>query len=610
MGLLNAYHESTLKRVFVSNPRLAAGRSYAILGVMMMMMMMMMINERLQETGVQGRAVADLLLRNGMVLDLFSGSFFCGDVAVKDGVIVGFGACEARETIDLDGDFLIPGLIDAHMHIESSQLMPAEFARAVLPHGTTTVIADPHEIANVLGLAGIRYLLDATEDLPLRAFLMAPSCVPATPLETSGAELSAAEITEVLGWERVIGLGEMMNFPGVIGMDPGVHAKLAAARGRPIDGHAPGLVGPDLWAYVLAGPRTDHECTTLDEARAKLRAGMHILIREGTTSRNLAPLLGLLTDRCLPFVHFCTDDRHPETLLSEGHMDDIVRKAIASGVPPERAIAAATIHTARAYRLSDLGAIAPGYRADLLVLSDLESLQIARVYVDGQLIAANGRVLVDLSSYEDKGVRGTMRVDLERLSFRIPAGEGMARAIGVVPDQVMTRACRVEPRIEQGEVVADPERDLLKLAVVERHQGTGNVGLGLVQGFTLQRGALASTVAHDSHNVVVVGTNDADMHAAVAALTSLGGGQTAVVDGQVLASLPLPIAGLISDRPLSEVVTQASALDRAARSLGCTLPAPFMTLSFLALPVIPSLKLTDRGLVDVDRFQIVPLFAG
>jgi adenine deaminase len=565
------------------------------------------MNERLMASA-RKKAPADLLLRDGWVIDLFSGAFFRGDVAVKDGVIVGFGASEAHEVVDLEGAFLIPGLIDAHMHIESSQLVPAEFARAVLPHGTTAVVADPHEIANVLGLTGIRYMLDATEELPLRVFLMAPSCVPATPLETSGASLSAAEIREVLCWERVIGLGEMMNFSGVIKADSQVHAKLNAARGRPIDGHAPGLSGPDLWAYTLSGPRTDHECTTLAEAQEKLRAGMHILIREGTTSRNLAPLIGLLTERNAPFVHFCTDDRHPETLLCEGHMDDLVRKAIASGIPPEVAIAAATIHTARAYGLPNLGAIAPGYKADLLVLSDLEELKVRKVYVDGKLVAEDGRCVIKLLSREAANVRGTMRVDLEGLSFHIPARGGAARAIGIIPDQVVTEERHVEPRVVDGEIVSDPRRDLLKLAVVERHQGTGNVGLGLVQGFGLKRGALASSVAHDSHNVVVVGTNDTDMHAAVASLVEMGGGQVAVENGQILAALPLPIAGLISDRPLAEVAERARQLDRAARSLGCVLPAAFMTLSFLALPVIPSLKLTDRGLVDVGRFEIVPLF--
>ncbi len=565
------------------------------------------MNEQL--VGVaRGNAPADLLLRDGWILDLFSGTFFRGDVAVKDGIIVGFGASAAREVINLDGAWLIPGLIDAHMHIESSQLTPAEFARAVLPHGTTTVMADPHEIANVLGLVGIRYMLDATEGLPLRVFFMVPSCVPATPLETSGAELSATEISEALSWERVIGLGEVMNFPGVIEADPAVHAKLAAARGRPIDGHAPGLSGPDLWAYTLSGPRTDHECTTLAEAQEKLRAGMHILIREGTTSRNLNPLLPLLTEHSAPFVHFCTDDRHPETLLNEGHMDDLVRKAISGGISPEMAIAASTLHTARAYGLPDLGAIAPGYRADLLVISDLDTLKVAKVYVDGRLVAEDGCCTVDLPHHAAAGVSGTMQVDLERLSFRIPSGRGAARAIGVIPDQAVTEDRRVEPLIETGEVISDLEQDLLKLAVVERHRGTGNIGLGLVQGFGLKRGALASTVAHDSHNVVVVGTNDVDMRAAVAALVDMGGGQVVVEDEQVLASLPLHIAGLISDRPLAVVAEKARELDRAARSLGCVLPAAFMTLSFLALPVIPSLKLTDRGLVDVDRFEIVDLF--
>ncbi len=567
------------------------------------------MNEQLVGTA-RGNAPADLLLRGGWILDVFSGAFFRGDVAVKDGIIVGFGASEATEIVDLDGAWLIPGLIDAHMHIESSQLTPAEFARAVLPHGTTTVMADPHEIANVLGLVGIRYMLDATEGLPLRVFFMVPSCVPATPLETSGAELSATEISEALSWERVVGLGEVMNFPGVIELDPAVHAKLDAARGCPIDGHAPGLSGPDLWAYAISGPRTDHECTTLAEAQEKLRAGMHILIREGTTSRNLNSLLPLLTERSAPFVHFCTDDRHPETLLNEGHMDDLVRKAIAGGIPPEMAIASSTLHTARAYGVPDLGAIAPGYRADLLVVSDLDSLKVTQVYADGRLVAEDGRCTIDLPHYAAAGVNGTVRVDLEQLSFRIPAGRGTARAIGVIPDQAMTEDRRVEPLIEAGEVISDLDQDLLKLAVVERHRGTGKIGLGLVQGFGLKRGALASTVAHDSHNVVVVGTNDADMRAAVAALVDMGGGQVVVEDGQVLAALPLHIAGLISDSPLAEVAGKARALDRAARSLGCVLPAAFMTLSFLALPVIPSLKLTDCGLVDVDCFEIVDLFVG
>lgn len=556
----------------------------------------------------RGEAPADLLLTGALVLDVFTGEFSRRDVAMAGGRIVGYGAQAAREIVDLSGKYLVPGFIDAHVHIESSQVTPAEFARAVVPHGTTCVIADPHEIANVLGLAGISYMLAASEGLPLRVYLMAPSCVPATPLETAGAELSAREIGEVLSWPRVLGLGEMMNFPGVVDGDPEVWAKLAAARGKPIDGHAPGLSGPALWAYALAGPRTDHECTGYPEAVEKLNAGLHILIREGTTARNLAALLPLLSWRTAPFVHFCTDDRNPETLLEEGHLDDALRKAIAGGIAPELAFCAATLHAARAYGLPELGAIAPGYRADLLVLSDPTRVEVEQTFVEGRLAAQGGELVVDLPRFDSREVRGTMRVDLRKLSLAIPAAAGKVRVIGVVPGQVVTEELLASPAVKGGEVVADPGRDLLKLAVVERHRGTGNVGLGLVQGFGLKEGALASTVAHDSHNIVVVGTDDADMHAAVAALVRLGGGQVAVAGGEVLAELPLPIAGLMSDRPLEEVARAGKALARAARGLGCTLSDPFMQLSFLALPVIPKLKLTDRGLVDVEGFRHVPLF--
>ena len=541
-------------------------------------------------------------------MDVILGEIRQGDLAVAGGYIVGFGARKAEEIIDLKGKYLVPGLIDAHVHIESSQLSPAEFARAVLPHGTTCVIADPHEIANVLGLRGIRYMLRATESLPLRVFFMAPSCVPSSPLENAGAMLSAEEIKEVLSWDRVLGLGEVMNFPGVLSRDPEVWAKLEAAHGKPIDGHAPGLSGYELWAYRLAGPRTEHECTLLREAREKLRAGMHILIREGTTARNLSALIPLLSAHTAPFVHFCTDDRHPETLHTEGHMDDVLRKAIAGGTDPLVAIAAATIHAARAYGLVDLGALAPGFRADFLVVSDLEQFEVERVYVGGELVAEGGRCLAECPDIPAGDVRGTVDVDTGALSFRIPAEGKKARVIGVVPGQVVTEGLILEPKEVGGEVVADPERDILKLAVVERHRGTGNVGLGLVRGFGLKRGALGSTVAHDSHNIVVVGTNDGDMRLAVARLVELGGGQVVIADGKVLAELPLPLGGLMSDLPLEEVVRRSGGLKKASRSLGCVLPDPFMQLSFLALPVIPKLKLTDLGLVDVERFELTSLF--
>jgi len=550
----------------------------------------------------------DLLLRDARILDVFSGSIFRGDVAILSGRIVGFGADDPHEVRDLAGRIVIPGLIDAHVHIESSQLSPAGFVRAVLPHGTTCIIADPHEIANVLGIAGIRYMLAATEHLPFRAYFMAPSCVPASPFETSGAVIDHEKIAEILSFDRVIGLGEVMNYPGVVGRDPEVMAKLAAAAGRPIDGHAPGLAGMALWDYVAAGPRTDHECTSLAEAEEKLRSGMHILIRDGTTARNLEALLPLLTESTAPFVHFCTDDRHPETLRDEGQIDDLVRRSIAAGIPAHLAISSATIHTARAYGLADIGAIAPGYRADLIVLSDLERFEIDEVYVSGVLVAEGGSCTAEIEPIDSEEVQGTVHIDPERIDLTIPCEGGRARVIGVHPAQVITEPLIERPSCAGGEVVSDPSRDLLKLVVVERHGGSGSVGLGLVRGFGLKAGALGSTVAHDSHNAVVVGCSDREILSALSALSRIGGGQVVVADGELLASHPLPIAGLMSDRPLTEVAESSVALNRAARRLGCPLPSPFMTLSFLALPVIPHLKLTDRGLVDVDSFRPVPLF--
>ena len=556
----------------------------------------------------RGDEPADLLLKNARLVNVFSGEVHAADVALADGRVLGWGDYAARHTVDLEGRFLCPGLIDAHVHLESSMVRPAEFARAVVPHGTTAVVCDPHEIANVLGLDGVRYILEASEGLPLRVFVMAPSCVPATHMETAGAELTAADIETLWGYERVIGLAEMMNFPGVLFRVPTVLEKLRIAGQRPIDGHAPGLVGLDLNAYAAAGVRSDHESTELDEAREKLRRGMHVMIREGTTARNLAALLPLVTAANARYCHFCTDDRHPDTLLSEGHIDDVVRKAIAGGLDPVTAIQMATINTAEYFGLRHLGAVAPGYRADLLVLDDLEAIQVAQVYAAGQMVAEGGRFLPALGDLPRVPIQRSMNLDPAAVDFSIPAGRGEARVIGVIPEQVVTRDMRLVPTIEGGYVVSDPARDLLKMAVVERHRGTGNVGLGLVQGLGLRRGAIASSVAHDSHNVVLVGASDDDMRAALAAVAEMGGGQVVVEDGEVRAACPLPIAGLMSDRPLAEVRDQVEALTYAAHALGCGLPDPLMTLSFLALPVIPVLKLTDKGLVDVNKFDFVPLF--
>jgi len=556
----------------------------------------------------------DLCLRGGRVLDVFSGRLRPVDVLVGGGRVLGFGG-DARRTVDVAGSVLVPGLVDTHVHIESSQLSPASFARAVLAHGTTTVVADPHEIANVLGTDGIRYMLDATEGLPLRVLFMVPSCVPASPFETPGATLGADDVARLLTWDRVLGLGEVMNYPGVLGGDPDLAAKLHAARGRPIDGHAPGLSGDALSAYVAAGPRTDHECSTLAEAQEKLAAGMHILIREGSAARNLDALLPLLCERSAPFVHFCTDDRHAETIVREGHIDGMVRRAIAAGVSPEVAVAAATIHAARAYGIAGVGAIAPGYTADLLVLTDFEAFLVRDVYAEGSRVVADGMAITDLPSPDarphaaGRDPRGTMNVRLQSDAFRIPATRvGAVRVLAAHPEGLFTDEERAVPRVVDEGIAADPSRDLLKVAVVERHHGSGRVGLGLVRGFGLTRGAVASTVAHDSHNVVVVGASDAAMATAVRRLVELGGGQVVAEDDRILAELALPIAGLMSSLSVDEVAAAEAALEAAAHGLGVRLPNPFMTLSFLALPVIPHLKLTDRGLVDVDRFEIVPLY--
>ncbi|HNS52490.1 MAG TPA: adenine deaminase [Anaerolineae bacterium] len=557
----------------------------------------------------RGEHPVDLLLANARLVNVLSGEVHPADVAIHAGRVVGFGPYRARQVVDLGGRYLCPGFIDAHVHLESSMVQPAEFARAVMPHGTTSVVCDPHEIANVLGVDGVLYILKASRRLYLSVYVMAPSCVPATAMETSGAEVTASNIARLLRSRRVLGLAEVMNYPGVLYRVPEVLAKLGAAAGRPVDGHAPGLSGRDLNAYVAAGIRSDHECTGLEEAREKLRLGMHIFAREGTTARNLEALLPLVTPANARYCHFCTDDRHPDTLLAEGHIDDLVRKAIAWGLDPLFAVQMATLNTARYFGLRTKGAVAPGYDADLLVLDDLESVRVAQVYAAGQRVAEDGYYL-PVAAGSRPPLRQSIHVDAQAVSFAIPAGEGPARVIGVIPGQIVTEHLRIQPSARDGLVVADPERDILKMAVVERHQGTGNVGLGLVKGVGLRRGAIASSVAHDSHNLIVIGASDADMRAAIAAVARMGGGQVAVADGQLHAACPLPIAGLISDRPLEEVSSQGAALTQAAHDLGCTLPDPLMTMSFLALPVIPALKLTDRGLVDVARFDFVPLFGG
>ncbi len=557
----------------------------------------------------RGERPADLVLRHAQLVNVFSGTVDETDVVVAGHRVVALGeGYEAVHVVDLRGAYLVPGLIDAHMHVESTMVTVSEFARAVVPQGTTTVVVDPHELANVLGLDGIRYMLDSSKFNPLSVYVMVSSCVPATDMETAGARLHSYDIYPLLKEKWVLGLAEMMNYPGVIHRDPEVLDKLSIAGDKRIDGHAPGLMGHDLNAYVVAGIRSDHECTTVEEAEAKLKRGMYIMIREASTARNLEALLPLVTlanaRRCL----LATDDRTPADLLDEGHMAFLVRKAIRLGLDPITAIRMATLNVAEYFGLRDYGALAPGLWADMVVVDDLAEFCARQVYRGGELVAENGQLVVETAPRPVR-LRGTVNVHQMRVEdFRLPARGRQARVIGIVPDQIVTRALTRPVKVEDGLAVSDPEHDMLKMAVVERHYASGAVGLGFVQGFGLQRGALASTVAHDSHNIVVVGTNDGDMLTAAQHLARLQGGQCVVADGVVLADVPLPIAGLMSDQSMQVVREQLDRMNAAARDLGVTLHEPFMALSFLALPVIPELKLTDKGLVDVVQFKPVDLF--
>jgi len=548
----------------------------------------------------RGDEPADLVIRGGSVLSVFTREWLHTDVAVVDGYIAGLGDYEGRETLDAAGRFVVPGFVDAHMHLESSKLLVDEFARLVLPFGTTAVVADPHEIANVLGTDGVHWLLDATAGLPIDVYFMASSCVPASDFESPRRRLTPGDLDALLRRRRVIGLAEMMNFPGVIAGHDSELEKLALARH--VDGHAPGVLERSLNAYAAAGIRSDHEAYSAEEGRQRLRAGMWLLIREATAARNLQALLPLLAEYGPGRIAFCTDDREPEHIADDGHINSMVRDAVAFGIPPEDALVCATLSPTLWHGLDELGAVAPGYRADLLLLPDLERFVPDTVLKSGKTVNEFPRATVP------DWVRHTVRIGaFGPEQFRIPWSGGEARVIGVIPGQIVTDSLVATPPTRAGEALPDAAQDLAKIAVVERHLGTGRVGLGFVRGFGLQRGAIASTVAHDAHNVVVVGMNDASMAAAVRRLANRGGGIVVVDGAEVLAELPLPVAGLLSDAPFEEVVAASHELAAAAHTIGCTLEAPFQHLSFLALSVIPSLKITDLGLVDVDRFELVEL---
>ncbi len=560
----------------------------------------------------RGEIPSDLVLKKGRVVNVFSGEIQEKDVAVYDGMVVGFGSdLHGTEEVDISGKWVVPGLIDGHIHIESSMLLPSELARALLVNGTTTIIADPHEIANVMGISGVRFMLRESNLSPFDFFFMAPSCVPATSMETSGAEVNAKDLSELKDEPRVLGLAEMMNFPGVLAGDKEVLEKLILYKDKILDGHCPFLTGHDLQAYLTAGIRSDHEATDRREGLEKLENGLMIMIREGTSARNLEALLPLVKTGNSRRFCFVSDDLHAEDIQKRGHLNFMIAKAIRLGMDPVTAVQLATLNPAEYFGLKDRGAVAPGYCADIVVLDDLAGFEVAGVYKNGREVVDQGGLInfpVTANLTPAMESRPLNIAPLTPNSFRIPCSRGKARVIDLIPGQITTRLCYEDVRSSDGSVIADIESDILKLCVVERHHASGRIGMGLVRGFGLKQGAIASSVAHDSHNVIAVGVSDEEIRTAVEELKIMGGGLVVVKGNAILARTVLGIGGLMSTQPLEPLVKELYEIKQASLSLGCSLEDPFMALSFLALPVIPEIKLTDRGLVDVNKFKIVPLF--
>ena len=559
----------------------------------------------------RGIEKADLVIKNANIVNVLSEEIYKGDIAIVDGIIAGIGEnYSGKKEIDVNGAYVSPSFIDGHVHLESAMLLPKEFASVVLPAGTATVIIDPHEISNVLGLHGISFMHEAVKNLPMDVYTMLPSCVPATPFETSGFDLNSYDLSLLIDKPWVLGLAEMMNFPGVLNLDNNVMAKLELAKSKEkrIDGHAPYLSGKDLCAYVASGVKSDHECTTPEEAIERIRLGMYVMIREGTAAKDLDALLPVLkncnTRKCI----FVTDDRHPSDL--KNHINGMVRRAVEAGVDPIKAIQVASLNTAEYFGLQNLGAIAPGYKADLLVLPDLKSFKPDIVMKNGNVIAHNGKLAIEIPQGEALAVRNSVNVrwitpDDFKISVNEPDGKIGVKALEVIPHQLITKSVETEALVEDGNAISNIENDTLKICVIERHRATGNIGKGFVKGFNLKCGAIASTVAHDSHNMIVIGTNDADMYTAAVALIKCKGGKVVVKDGEIISELALPIAGLMSDREFDYVVDKCEELNQAAHSIGCELNDPFMTMGFLSLPVIPELKITDKGVFDTNKFDFI-----
>lgn len=557
----------------------------------------------------RGIEKADLVIKNANIINVLSEEIHKCDIAISDGVIAGIGKdYEGKQEININGAYVSPAFIDGHVHLESSMLLPHEFAKAVVPCGTTTIITDPHEISNVLGLHGISYMHEAVKNLPLNVYTMLPSCVPATPYETSGFDLNSYDLALLIDSPWVLGIAEMMNYSGLLNLDKNVLAKLdlAKSKGKRIDGHAPFLSGKDLCAYVASGVKSDHECTTPEEAIEKIRLGMYIMIREGTAAKDLDALIPVLKEKNTRKCMFVTDDRHPKDL--KVHINDMVRRAVEAGVDVIKAVQVGSLNTAEYFGLKNQGAIAPGYRADLLILPDLKSFKPDIVIKDGKIVAENGELLKSFTKFEKPSVRSSINVRwIEEKDFTIKGTSKFVNTIEIIPHQLVTKSSICEAKFENGLLNSNIETDTLKILVMERHRATGNIGKGFVKGFNLKSGAIASTVAHDSHNMIIIGTNDFDMYTAAVELVKMQGGKIVVKDGKVMAKLPLPIAGLISDKDFEYVVQHCEDLNRAVKELGCTLDDAFMTMGFLSLPVIPELKITDKGLFSTKKWDFVDI---
>lgn len=559
-----------------------------------------------------GKALCDLNLRNCVIVDVLGGRFIENStVSIRNGRIVGVNdGLEARAEIDLQGKFLAPGLVDAHVHIESSLLTPAEYARVVLPRGTTTVVADPHEIVNVLGYDGMRFMLSASEGLPLDIYFMVPSCVPATEFDTAGAALYASDMYPFIQDERVLGLGEVMNYPGVLAREQRLMDKIAlfSSARKPVDGHAPGLSGAALSAYIMAGIGSDHECTSPAEAAEKLSKGMYIMLREGSTARDLRHLIPAIQPASVPRFMICSDDRHSNDLRDEGHMDHALRLLLAGGIAPIDALRIASINAAQWFGMRGVGAVAPGYKADFVAFSSFGDFRAERVFKAGRLVAEDG-VLTENFPERQMTLRDSVNIKwLRAEDFLIPDKGGSVRVIEARQDSIITGQLEEKPTVAKGHCVSDTARDLIKIFVIDRHSGSGRIGKGFIKGLGLKRGAIGGTISHDSHNMIIAGVDDASIFKAARHLNKIKGGLVYAVGDQILLDLPLPVAGLMSDKDADFVIGRLRAFEEIFEREGLTNHSPLMTLSFMALPVIPSLKITDAGLIDVDRFAPVDLY--